>query len=265
MPSKELLQIYQRIGEAIGEDLDTITNMHPDERNGLIVSLGLEDSVKNIQEKENPIKSSNTDGDSLTLNERISIAIGEPIDSVKNMSKREKSQLISALGLEEYVDHESENSDSIDITDDINNASSAVIDVADISTDDDVVAVDNTSTNDGESSAFDVDTGASVSGVARGWGECPVCDQILPNDRLQLHAMACQGIQFNGGEGLEVNPMDVQSKCSMCGCLVPDLVMLEHQETCWANDSKKRRIETPMERRRSKYPKTTYWASAPKK
>merc|ERR1712098_481562 len=143
------------------------------------------------------------------------------------MSRREKSQLISALGLEEYVDSENENSDSIDITDDINNTSSAVIDVADISTDDDVVAVDNSSTNDGESSAFDVDTGASVSGVARGWGECPVCDQILPNDRLQLHAMACQGIQFNGGEGLEVNPMDVQSKCSMCGCLVPDLVMLE--------------------------------------
>merc|ERR1712029_1188081 len=180
------------------------------------------------------------------------------------MSRREKSQLITALGLEEYVENESDNSDSIDITDDINNTSSAVIDVADISTDD-VVAVDNSSANDCESSAFDVDTGASVSGVARGWGECPVCDQILPNDRLQLHAMACQGIQFNGGEGLEVNPMDVQSKCTMCGCLVPDLVMLEHRETCWANDSKKRRIETPMERRRSKYPKTTYWASAPKK
>merc|ERR1719414_1359557 len=148
------------------------------------------------------------------------------------MSRRERTQLVSALGLEQFAEHESENSESIDITDDAKNTSSAVIDVADISTDDD-------------------------SGVARGWGECPVCDQILPNDKLQLHAMACQGIQFNGGEGLEVNPMDVQSKCTMCGCLVPDLVMLEHRETCWANDSKKRRIETPLERRRTKYPKTT--------
>jgi len=248
MSDKELLKIYQRIGEAIGEDLETIISMHPNERDGLIVTLGLEESVKKAQEKGN--QSSKTEAEDLTLDERISIAIGEPLESVKNMSRRERTQLVSALGLEQFAEHESENSESIDITDDANNTSSAVIDVADISTD------------DGESV---VNTSASVSGVARGWGECPVCDQILPNDKLQLHAMACQGIQFNGGEGLEVNPMDVQSKCTMCGCLVPDLVMLEHRETCWANDSKKRRIETPLERRRTKYPKTTYWASAPKK
>ena len=264
MSDKELLKIYQRIGEAIGEDLETIISMHPNERDGLIVTLGLEETVKKAQEKGN--QSSNTEADDLTLDERISIAIGEPLESVKNMSRRERTQLVSALGLEQFAEHESENSESIDITDDAKNTSSAVIDVADISTDDDdVVAVNDASSNDGESVAFDVNTSASVSGVARGWGECPVCDQILPNDKLQLHAMACQGIQFNGGEGLEVNPMDVQSKCTMCGCLVPDLVMLEHRETCWANDSKKRRIETPLERRRTKYPKTTYWASAPKK
>ena len=56
-----------------------------------------------------------------------------------------------------------------------------------------------------------------------------------------------------------------QSKCGECGCLVPDLVMEEHSRTCWADNSNKRRIETPMERRRSKYPKTNFWASAPRK
>ena len=56
-----------------------------------------------------------------------------------------------------------------------------------------------------------------------------------------------------------------QSKCGECGCLEPDLVMEEYSRTCWADNSNKRRIETPMERRRSKYPKTNFWASAPRK
>ena len=77
--------------------------------------------------------------------------------------------------------------------------------------------------------------------------------------------MACQGIEFNGGEGLEVNPMEVQSKCGTCGCLVPDLVMEEHREECWGNNANKRRIQTPMERRRAKFPKTNHWAVAPRK
>ena len=87
----------------------------------------------------------------------------------------------------------------------------------------------------------------------------------MPVSKLELHAMACQGLHLNGGIGLEVNPMEVQSRCPMCNCLVPDLVLLEHRETCWANNSQKRRIETPMERRKSKFPKTTHWASVPRR
>ena len=88
---------------------------------------------------------------------------------------------------------------------------------------------------------------------------------MLPLHKLELHAMACQGLHLNGGQGLEVNPMEVQSRCGMCSCLVPDLVMEEHRETCWANNRAKRRIETPMERRKSKFPKTSHWSSAPRR
>ena len=31
----------------------------------------------------------------------------------------------------------------------------------------------------------------------------------MPLSKLELHAMACQGIHLNGGTGLEVNPMEV--------------------------------------------------------
>ena len=34
-------------------------------------------------------------------------------------------------------------------------------------------------------------TGPSCS-TGAGWGECPVCGQLLPRDKLGLHAMACQ-------------------------------------------------------------------------
>ena len=117
--------------------------------------------------------------------------------------------------------------------------------------------------------------GGGEGGGGGGWGECPVCDQVrrvvccrnshhkvssqlMPTHKLALHAMACQGLHLNGGEGLEVNPMEVQTRCSMCDCLVPDLVIQEHMETCWANNRNKRRIETPMERRKNKFPKTSH-------
>jgi len=64
---------------------------------------------------------------------------------------------------------------------------------------------------------------------------------------------------------IEVNPYDVQSRCSICNSLVPDIVFDEHKETCWANTDKKKRIMTPMERRKSKFPKTNYWGTVPKK
>ena len=244
MAEQKLLSIYGRIGEAIGESLENVCNMQEEERQGLIVTLGLEDEVKKITQGtvnncDDAVDISDDESDNaLSLFERISQAIGESVASVEAMSRAEKTQLITVLGLEKYVKDEEEHE----------NTPSTVIDVADLSTDsdEDVLVKDET-------------------GTVRGWGECPVCSQLLPNSKLQLHAMACQGIEFNGGDGLEVNPMEVQTKCSMCDCLVPDLVMEEHRETCWGNNSNKRRIETPMERRRNKYPKTTYWASAPKK
>ena len=66
MSDKELLKIYQRIGEAIGEDLETIISMHPNERDGLIVTLGLEESVKKAQGKGNQSSKTEEEDDGLT-------------------------------------------------------------------------------------------------------------------------------------------------------------------------------------------------------
>ena len=43
--------------------------------------------------------------------------------------------------------------------------------------------------------------------------------------------------------------MDVQTKCSVCSNLVPDLVYEEHKQTCWANTDNKRvgRLVTGLE------------------
>ena len=40
------------------------------------------------------------------------------------------------------------------------------------------------------------ENGLDLSGP-RGWGECPVCDQMMSLSKLQLHTMACQGLQGN--------------------------------------------------------------------
>ena len=261
MSFDKLMVVYKKIGEAIGESLENVCNMREDERRDLITTLGLEESVRKI---ENGVDDTKVDHDKgnyndvgETVNEKIAAAIGESVESVNSLPSAERKQLIKALGLEHLVKKET---------------ASSVIDVADLSSDsddDDILVTTDPAPNNIVISDDDGDQGTSAGGsyefTGRGWGECPVCEQLMPRDKLQLHAMACQGIEFNGGDGLEVNPMEVQSKCSMCGCLVPDLVMDEHKETCWANNSTKRRIETPMERRRSKYPKTNFWASAPRK
>ena len=57
-----------------------------------------------------------------------------------------------------------------------------------------------------------------------GWGECPMCEQLLPIPELRLHSMACQGIAYNGGEGLVVNPMDVQTRCTV-GSFLPTFLL----------------------------------------
>ena len=247
MAMEQMMSVYSQIGEAIGESLETVCCMREEERDQLIQTLGLTEVIKNIQEsiKQTDTNSENNETEekpSLSLNERIAAAIGETVDNVKKMNRSERRELITALGLEQHRD------------DDESPGPSNVIDVADISSDDDMLV------NNDDDDADHVD-----GAVVRGWGECPVCCQLMRNEKLQYHAMACQGLHLNGGDGLEVNPMEVQSKCGMCGCLVPDLVMEEHRVTCWANNSSKRRIETPMERRRAKFPKTNYWSSAPRK
>jgi len=209
--------------------------------------------------------------------QQISMAIGETMEAVCNMQEKEREELIKVLGLEEAVRNAQEED---------NAATSNVIDVGEIDSDDEVLvatAVREDDTNIWVSSDDEGDVqvvGAASSGSGgskrkaedsldlsgpRGWGECPVCDQMMPLSKLQLHAMACQGLLLNGGNGLEVNPYDLQTRCSVCTNLVPDLVYEEHKETCWANTDNKRRILTPMERRKSQFPKTNYWGTVPKK
>ena len=91
-----------------------------------------------------------------------------------------------------------------------------------------------------------------------------ILSQLFRLPELQLHAMACQGVGLNGGEGGNmVNPMDVsnmfpedvvnigflcqvQSRCETCNCLVPDLVFDEHRQTCWAKSDTKRVISSAL-------------------
>jgi len=213
----------------------------------------------------------------MAVYQQIATATGETVESVCNMQEKEREELIKVLGLEQAVKDAQKNA----VT------TSSIIDVGEIESDDEilvntVVKEDNTNiwVSSDEEGDVEVVSGSS-SGVAggskrkaedvldmsgpRGWGECPVCDQMMPLSKLQLHAMACQGLEFNGGTGLEVNPYDVQSRCSVCNNLVPDLVYDEHKQTCWANTDNKRRILTPMERRKAQFPKTKYWGSVPRK
>ena len=249
------MSVYKRIGEAVGETLEAGCSMKEEERRQLIQTLGLQEVVDYIEQGRSDTmqpKSERGDGD---IDEKIAAAIGETVESVKRMQKLEKEELIKVLGLGHLVKN-----DGVE--------SSSVIDTADLSSDSDddlILANTNSGYNNDNIVISDTEDGGEPGGVARGWGECPVCQQLMPNHKLGLHAMACQGIEFNGGEGLEVNPMEVQSKCGTCGCLVPDLVMEEHREECWGNNANKRRIQTPMERRRAKFPKTNHWAVAPRK
>ena len=253
-----LMSVYKRIGEAIGETLEAVCNMQEEERRELIQTLGLQEVVNNIEQGRGEIidiTEPKSEKKAANINEKIAAAIGETVESVVRMPKTEKKQLIEILGLGNLVKDD----------DDDTGGPSTVIDTAELSSDsDDDILLANTETGDNNDNIVISDT-EEGGGVARGWGECPVCQQIMPNTKLGLHAMACQGIELNGGEGLEVNPMEVQSRCGMCGCLVPDLVMEEHREGCWGNNANKRRIQTPMERRRAKHPKTNLWAAAPRK
>ena len=234
-------ELYERIAAATGETRETVEEMEEEERRELMVTLGL--------------------GHSETVFSQLAAATGETMEAVISMQEEERDQLVQVLGLKlsQVIrvgeDDEEDDDDEDCVLVKTNHEGSIVISDEDSPTRPGVSA----------SSQADGGSGGSGGGGPPGWGECPVCQQLMPLIKLELHAMACQGIHLNGGVELEVNPMEVQSRCRMCHCLVPDLVMLEHRETCWANNSQKRRIETPMERRKSKFPKTTHWASVPRR
>ena len=229
--SARLRELYERIAAATGETRETVELMEEQERRELMVTLGL--------------------GQSEVVFSQLAAATGESMASVISMQEEEREQLVQVLGLKP--------SEVIEVGDDDDEEEDDDVLVKTNHGDSIVISDEDSPTRPGASSQ------AGGGGGPPGWGECPVCQQLMPFIKLELHAMACQGIHLNGGVGLEVNPMEVQSRCTMCACLVPDLVMLEHRETCWANNSQKRRIETPMERRKSKFPKTTHWASVPRR
>lgn len=233
-------ELYERIAAATGETRETVEMMEEQERRELMVTLGL--------------------GNNELILSQLAAATGETMESIISMQEEEREQLVQVLGLRP--------SEVIQIGDDDEEDEDDEALVKSNHGESIVISDEDSPARPGASSQAVGGAGAGGGGGVGGppgWGECPVCEQLMPLIKLELHAMACQGIHLNGGLGLEVNPMEVQSRCSMCNCLVPDLVMVEHRETCWANNSKKRRIETPMERRKSKFPKTTHWASVPRR
>jgi hypothetical protein len=186
-------------------------------------------------------------GRELALFRQVAAAIGESLETVCSMPARERAELVQVLGLKVEEPEEIEDSDE-ELKDNHDN--------------------DNIFVSSDDEEEVTGQAQAATTGEARGeeeaentgWGECPMCGQLLRLPELQLHCMACQGIHLNGGEGLHVNPMEVQSRCPECKCLVPDLVFDEHTETCWAKSDNRRRILTPLERRAGKG-----FSSAPRK
>jgi len=78
--------------------------------------------------------------------------------------------------------------------------------------------------------------------------ECPVCDRMFPAHEIEEHASGCQGLAMNGVNGLHVNVMDEQQKCSFCLNLIPLFVMEEHVEECQARGVRTR-VVSDIERR----------------
>ena len=188
--SHRLRELYERIAAATGETRETVERMEVEERRELMVTLGL--------------------GDSEIVFAQLVAATGETMETVISMQEDEREQLVQVLGLR----------------------STEVIQLEDDDEDDDVLV----RTNHGDSIVISdeespVRQGPSISsqgvggggggvggggggggGGPPGWGECPVCEQLMPLSKLELHAMACQGIHLNGGIGLEVNPMEVLTR-----------------------------------------------------
>ena len=129
---EQLTSVYERIGEAIGESLESVCSMQEEERRELIITLGLEDTVSKIEDRAKGRVKDDPDPGKLTVIQRIAAAIGETVENVTNLPGAEIGQLVRALGLEELAAQEDE--EHVDSGG--SGGGSAVIDVADLSSDD---------------------------------------------------------------------------------------------------------------------------------
>jgi len=210
---------------------------------------------------------------------KVALAIGESLESVCSMQEKERKELIEVLGFKveaqlEIPDGDDETSKDkicLDDSDDEPLKDNHDNDNIFIDSEDEALAEALAASRQSAAAAIEIedDDGddEEEESMRTGWGECPMCTELFRLPELQLHAMACQGIGLNGGEGGNiVNPMDVQSRCPTCNCLVPDLVFDEHRQTCWAKSDTKRRVATPMENRKRKYgADAAKFSSVPKK
>ena len=126
---EQLTSVYERIGKAIGESLESVCSMREEERRELIITLGLEDTVSRIEDRAKGRVKDDPDPGKLTVIQRIAAAIGETVENVTNLPVAERRQLVQVLGLEELTAQEDE--EHVDC-----GGGSAVIDVADLSSDD---------------------------------------------------------------------------------------------------------------------------------
>ena len=129
---EQLTSVYERIGEAIGESLESVCSMQEEERRELIITLGLEDTVNRIEDRAKGRVKDDPDPGKLTVIQRIAAAIGETVENVTKLPGAEIGQLVRVLGLEELAAQEDE--EHVDSGGP--SAGSAVIDVADLSSDD---------------------------------------------------------------------------------------------------------------------------------
>ena len=129
---EQLTSVYERIGEAIGESLESVCSMREEERRELIITLGLEDTVNRIEDRVSRKVKDDPDQGKLTVIQRIAAAIGETVENVTKLPGAEIGQLVRVLGLEDLAAQEDE--EHVDSGG--SGGGSAVIDVADLSTDD---------------------------------------------------------------------------------------------------------------------------------
>lgn len=95
-----------------------------------------------------------------------------------------------------------------------------------------------------KSSVISVDDSPRIIDVGKipKFGDCPVCQRRMKMEELEEHAMGCQGIEMNGGNGLHVNIYDRKARCDFCNQLIPEIIMDEHVDDCPARGIRKRVI-----------------------